>query len=219
VKPPSRTFTIITVPIVGIGVAVDVPVDKAVPVAVIVLDDVAVGVRVGTVKVGVTDAEAEPVGVLVAVAVAAAVIVLDDVAVGVRVAMIGVGVAVAVAEAVGVLVAVAEAVTVLDDVAVGVRVAVGVNAMGLGVAVGRMLVFVGGTVGVQAHAICARVSAPGMLSSPAPYPFGFWAAAPDIVADDRSALRTASRESVGNVDHTTAAAPATWGDAIDVPLS
>jgi len=36
--------------------------------------------------------------------------------------------------------------------------------------------------------------------------------------DDRNAVRTCSRVSDGKVDQTRAAAPATWGDAIDVPL-
>ena len=74
-------------------------------------------------------------------------------------------------------------------------------------------------VGVQAHAICARLSAPGMFSRPAPYAFGYWEAAAVTRTEDRSAVRTWSRVSDGKVDQIRAAAPATWGDAIDVPLS
>ena len=36
--------------------------------------------------------------------------------------------------------------------------------------------------------------------------------------ENRNAVRTCSRVSDGKVDQTRAAAPATWGDAIDVPL-
>jgi hypothetical protein len=39
------------------------------------------------------------------------------------------------------------------------------------------------------------------------------------MTDDRREVRTCSRVRLGKVDQISAAAPATWGEAIEVPLS
>jgi len=152
-------------------------------------------------------------------AVTVLVVVTVDVAVGV-VVTVGVTVTVRVVATVGVtvtervVVTVGVTVTVLVVVTVGVRVLVAVSdGMRVGVGENRA------GVGVQAHAIWARLRAPDMFSRPAPYAFGYWDAAAVTRTEDRSAVRTCSRASDGKVDQIRAAAPATWGDAIDVPLS
>ena len=142
-----------------------------------------------------------PVTVRVVVTVGVTVTVLVVVTVGVTVTVL-------------VVVMVGVTVTVAVCVTVGVWVRVGVTD-GVRVVVGEL----GAGVGVQAHAIWARLIAPGMFSRPAPYAFGYWEAAAVTRTEDRSAVRTCSRVSDGKVDQITAAAPATWGDAIDVPLS
>lgn len=158
------------------------------------------------------------VTVTVAVLVGVTVIVMVTVAVGDLVTVtdgvaVGVIVAVPVGVTVGVTVTVRVVVTVGVCVTVGVWVRVGVTD-GVRVVVGEL----GAGVGVQAHAIWARLRAPGMLSRPAPYAFVFWVAAAVTRTEERSAVRTCSRVSDGKVDKIRAAAPATWGDAIDVPL-
>ena len=64
---------------------------------------------------------------------------------------------------------------------------------------------------------CAAYRAASMFSSPLPYAFGDASVIAFVVALERIASRTWVRVRFGNMDHITAAAPATWGEAIDVP--
>jgi hypothetical protein len=142
--------------------------------------------------------------------------VIDRFATGVLVILAGVEVLVAVAVFVAVGVVVEARVELDVAVAWGVDVAVAV-----GEADGTFIVVAVGveTAGAHAHDIWARLISPGMLRSPAPYALGYCDAPAVTMTDDRREVRTCSRVRLGKVDQISAAAPATWGEAIDVPLS
>jgi hypothetical protein len=138
--------------------------------------------------------------------------VIERFATGVPTTIEGVEVAVGVA----VFVAVDVGVGVADESGVGVRVEVEIR---VGVAVGTAVAeAVSDAVGVrQTHDDPAISRERPISRRPDPYPLGFAMVASFLDAPARIAVLTCERVRFGYVERRIAAAPATCGDAIEVP--